>query len=220
LAEVFQETGRLVSHHTGFLAGVFAAIAGGYLAIDLMGMQIGDASGMLLPASIFGLVVTFFVQYVVTERLLIDRRFEGQPALTRRYGSLFVASLLSGAAIGIGTLFLVVPGIYLAGRWFTYSAHLIEKSLGASESLNASWADSANSQLAFSLAALLGFSPTVLLFGVGYLSGSGLLESDSIWALTMTNVVTTLTAVLSWTLGIAAYRLAVPTDTSLGAVFD
>jgi hypothetical protein len=105
--DIATEVSRLGSRHGTYLALVGGAIAVGYSVLDLMG-----ATG---SNTIVGLVVSVFLQYAVTERLLDDRLQPGRGD-KRRYWSMFGSGLLSGLGILLCTLLLVLPGIYLAGR--------------------------------------------------------------------------------------------------------
>jgi hypothetical protein len=159
------------------------------------------------------------MQYVLTERMLADRRPVGQAALPRRYGSLFVAQLMSSVMIGLGALFLIVPGIYFAARWFTMTPHLIERGLGSSEALRESWDASAPSQLAFFLATVLVMIPMipqlVLIFGAEFVD----LGIEPTAAVILTNVLSGLSSVLGWVLAAAAYRKVVPMAEQFNEVF-
>lgn len=220
LPEIFAEASELASRHWRMLLGVFAAIVAGYSAIDWLTFQMEDPSGLAVVSMIAGMIVSIYLQYLVTERLLADRAPTGMAAPARRYGTLFVALLVSGLAIGAGSLLLILPGIYLAGRWLTLTPHLIEGKLGANDAMAASWDASYASQLAFAVTALLGFLPTIaaIVFSFGLDAATSGVEA--IPALLATSMLTAIASVLGWVLSAAAYRKAVPITTQFDAVFS
>ena len=115
LGEIIDEARSLAGQHRTILAATIVLIAAAYTALDWLEMSIQDRGGMVLLSSLTGLVLGLFVQYRITEHLIADRLQPGHRV--RSYGSLFGALLLSGLAIGAGLIVLVLPGIYLAGRW-------------------------------------------------------------------------------------------------------
>lgn len=218
IGEIFGEAKSLVQQHAGYLAAVLAAVSLGYIGLDWLTTQSTSQGGVTFLSSISGLFVSLFVQYLVTERLLLDRKPEGAPRAARRYWPLFLAGLMSGAAIALGAVLLVLPGIYLAGRWLTYSAQLIDRELGASEALSASWQDSEPSQLAFCIAAVAGFMPAIVMVG-GMVVWSDYVLSDALPAIAFLDGLSALTSLTGWIIGVAAYRLAEPAADPLGHVF-
>ena len=160
-----------------------------------------------------------FVQYVLTERLLADRRPAGQAAPRRRYGTLFVAQLISGLAIVLAAVALILPGLYLAARWFTVTAEVVEGDDGASDSLKASWEASRPSQLAFVLAMILSNLPVLPVIAIIYNSAMSDTAEQSLVELVMTNLLSGASSVLGWLLAAAAYRRAVPVHGQYDGVF-
>ena len=220
LREIMGEAQSLGSQHAVLLGVSTLAIAALYGVADLLPLLSPDKGGVGLLTSILGLVVSLFVQYRLTERLLADRRGPDAQMPVRRYGSLFGALFLSGLAIAAGVIVLIIPGLYLAGRWLTVSARLIDGSLDGNEALRASWGDSELSQLAFSLAFLISFAPWALLVAIGYAGWDTLFDGLDFVSIALVNLVTGFTFVLGWTIAAAAYRCAVPNAESVGGVFS
>ena len=61
----------------------------------------------------------------------------GQQA--RKIVTYFIASLIMGIVVTIGTFLLIVPGIYLGIRLQFYAAYIVEEDCGIIESLQKSW---------------------------------------------------------------------------------
>jgi hypothetical protein len=83
-----------------------------------------------------------------------------------------LASLLFGIMVGIGCLFLIVPGIYLALRYGQYMVAIVDRDMGVMDSLSYSSSITTNNRtnlfLFWLLAMLIGFAG-MLACGVGLL---------------------------------------------------
>ena len=211
LAALIDEARTLALRNATLLSLVVAAIAGSFTGIDWYIAVNPDANGVLLLNSLFGLVISLFVQYRVTEQMLADRWPSDRARPTRSYGALFGLSLLSGLAIAAGLIVLVVPGIYLAGRWLTAVPRLVENELSGSDALRAAWADSAHSDFVFAIAYLISLSPLLAAVALGFaMEGDVFLDSFTMLASVIFNLANGLFSVLGWVLAVAAFRLCVP----------
>lgn len=210
LNDILGEGLELARQHSTLLAATGVAIAVGYTVLDVIG-----ASG---AATAVNLVVAVMVQYQVLEKLLADRITpEGKGK--RRYLSLFGSSLLSGLGIGLGFVLLIIPGIYLSGRWLSCTAYVVAEGKRSSESLSASWSASEPSQVAHALAALVSGLPIVGLIISGVVAVSAGVDVEGLAASAMINVFTAASSLLIWVLGAAAYRVQRPGNAQLDAVF-
>jgi hypothetical protein len=113
----------------------------------------GGAGGALLAFGIVGgliAVVVYLVAYLFAQGgtiYAVSDIYLGRPtsigaSLKKMWGqllNLFVVSLLNGLAILGATLFLIVPGIYVACRLLTCVPAALLEDLGARESLERSW---------------------------------------------------------------------------------
>jgi hypothetical protein len=203
---ILGEVRDLVQRHAVMLAFTGLAIAAAYSVLDLLGAA-GAATG-------FGLVVNLLVQYQVLERLLADRMLP-EAKEKRRYGSLLGAGLLSGIGIGIGFLLLVIPGIYLSGRWLSASAYVVAEGKWANDSLTASWDASEHSAVPHAFAALISGIP-LMAFIVAVYGGQGV---ESLTATVFLNALTAISSLLAWVFSAAAYRVQRPGHGELDTVF-
>ena len=209
-ADIYGESLELVRRHFGLLAATGAAIAAGYTALDMLG-----AAGANL---VINLIVSIMVQYLVLERLLADRiSQEGKGK--RRYGSMLGAGFLSGLGILLGLVALVLPGIYLSGRWLSASSFVVAEGNGSTEALNSSWEASRNSAGAHVIVVMVASLPLVGFLAIAYLAGffseveTGLVNSIA------TNVMTALSTLSYWVFGAGAYRATRPHNAQLEGVF-
>jgi len=70
----------------------------------------------------------------------IEPQFSAYGQQARKIFTFFGASMLMGIIVAIGTLCLIIPGVYLAIRLQFYAAFIIEEDCGVIESLKRSWA--------------------------------------------------------------------------------
>lgn len=218
--EVVGEAKMLVGRHGGLLVAVGAAITALYVGLDWMTTQNADAGGLTLLTLVVGLAISLFVQYLVVEEMLADRLAPGQPKGDRRFLSMFGAMFLAGLGIVAGLILLIIPGLYIAARWFTMAQQIVERRLPATEALNASWESSGRSQGAFIAAYLVGAVPTLLALPFGFMAILDEQEANYWVAVLIINLLSALSFVASWVLATAAHRLAEPTDHVVQKVFD
>jgi hypothetical protein len=212
---ILAEAVALGKQHIGLLAATAAAIAVGYSALDWLNNELAAAGGQ------FGIsiVVTVLAQYLVIEQLLADRMAperQGQ----RRYLSLFVSGVLTGLAIVLGLVFLILPGIYLAARWLGTSAFVVAEGQGATEAMTSAWQASEKSQGAHIVATIASAIPLVVALAVASLwavNAEGDPQGGAI--LIVANILTGLSSVVGWLVAAAAYRVSKPGQSELESVF-
>jgi hypothetical protein len=211
VSDIVDDALLLARRHRGLLAAVGAAIAVGYTALDMLG-----ASGLTAVLNIF---VVIWLQYYVLEQLLLDRIGPEQRG-NRRYLSLLGSGILAGLGILLGVILLVVPGLYLAGRWLASAAFVVAEGKSASESLQASWNSSEKSKAAHVVVALLAALPLIGLIVLGYLAFAADFDIETLTGSVILNLLTAASSLFSWVLGAAAYRVSNPTNALLEQVFD
>jgi hypothetical protein len=116
-------------------------------------LQTGTMSGGFLAFGIFGILIAVVITvvaylfsqgatiYAVSD-LYLGRTTTIGASLGRMWGqllNLFGVSILNGLAIGLATLFLVIPGIYVACRLIICVPAALLEDLGARESLERSF---------------------------------------------------------------------------------
>ncbi|VWX52028.1 conserved membrane hypothetical protein [Novosphingobium sp. 9U] len=110
------------------------------MVLGAVGMSALDSAVELLAGedSISSLTsfVSIGVVYAIFRMLLKKKGFIDREGSFRSY---FGVGLLSGIAIIVGFLFLVVPGLFLMARWSVASAFVITQGSKSIEALRASW---------------------------------------------------------------------------------
>ena len=200
---------NLVLAHSAYLLGAVALITALYSVADLF----------VTPAAAFvpNLIVTIYGQFLIVERLLQDRLPDGKGF--RRFGSIFGSAFLSGLAILLAAIALVIPAIFLIARWSIAVPAIIAENNSAAESLSTSWDRTAASKLPIFLiyvVATIVWAGTIwLTFAVGDMVPGGNAVALSI----VVNALVGGVAVLGWVLSVAIYRRITPDNARFEAVF-
>lgn len=149
--EILQRTGGVLSS-SATAAAIYVVVLGAIgSAIDLYGSS----------ANIVSTAATIVGGFLLLRAMLFEERL-AEPGSAGRFGAYFGLSLLSGLAIVLGLVVLVVPGIVLIVRWLPAYAILLSENTRVTEALGQSW-ERTQSQFWPVLAAVL----IVFAFGVG-----------------------------------------------------
>jgi hypothetical protein len=129
VGELFVELGNQLRQNAKAALVALALLVGGNLLIDQMGSK-----SSFTAAGILSLAVQLYVMRAALEKagLLQDN---SKP----RLGAFWWMGLISTLAIMIGCVLLILPGLYLAARWFVSGPILIAENKSAVESLRESW---------------------------------------------------------------------------------
>lgn len=99
-----------------------------------------------------------------------EPQFSAFTQQARKIVTYFVANLLLGIIVGVGIIFLIIPGIYLMLRLQFSTAFIVEENAGITESLKRSWKITRGEVMPLFLLALAmtGFAILgLIVFGVG-----------------------------------------------------
>lgn len=178
-----------------YVAGVAAGI--GY---DFSAEVLGDA------ALLYYLLYAFFMLFLqACATIAILGRGGVALASPRRWriASLFGIGVMAGLGIFLGLLVLVLPGLFLAGRWYLAAPILFGEDVSASEAMSRSWERTEQYWLGIAIVVLLGFVwQAAPLAGALYLSP----DIDNIeWT---TSVAMNAVSHAGWMFGVAAAATA------------
>ena len=150
VGQLFAELGNQLRRNAKVALIALVLLVAGNLALD----QLGNTSSAL-PAGL----LTFAVQlYVIREALKSAGALPDGSKV--KLWSLWWMNIMSTVAIIAGCVLLIVPGLYLAGRWFVAGPIVIAEDKTAVEALRESW-DLTRGSVWHLVAA------TILLFGGG-----------------------------------------------------
>jgi len=126
---------------------LFTAVAVTYAPIAVLEYQSALDPSNILLAAIKGLVAWVFSAFAQAAVIrIVAARYMGEDitaadalrAVWSRIGTVLLVTLLYGFAVGIGTVLLVVPGIYFAAKYFASMAAAIVEGRGTSSAMERS----------------------------------------------------------------------------------
>jgi hypothetical protein len=153
------------------------------------------------PATLASSLVTLALQYETSLALLIHYDLVDGRARRRRLWALLGLNLLSGIAILLGLILLILPGAYLLVRWSAAVPALIAEEAGVTESLGLS-AEAVEGRFWHVLGAIL----VVWTPGVAGMLASALVpEGERVIESLVMNLCLNLSLVAGWHLAVAIY---------------
>ena len=176
-------------------------------------------------------LVSIYFQYELTRAALERQGMLPDGYRTRRLGALLGLCLLTQAAILLGFLLLIVPGLLLLVRWYLCVPILIREEAGIFESLQLSWDETKGRFLPLfgAVAVVYGVGigaslGTVILFGLGdaLADPAGLADPADSGALPMivlSNLFIYAALVFGWHVAVAAYTMRRRGTATLSDVF-
>ena len=210
-ADVTAECGEVIRAHLGLVLGAVGGIAALYVVTDLLPGKNAKAIPMA--------IALFYAQYHFVEALL-GEYIDATQGRKRNYVSFFMSGMMGGLGIIFGMVFLIIPGIYLMGRWSTSDSLVVADGMGAVESLKASWHATEKAQWPLFFVFLVGICVWGLLLAVPPAGVSALhLSAESLPVSIAVNLSASVAVVGNWILGVAIYRCLKPSMAGLAEVF-
>lgn len=205
VAAIFQGMWAVAAANVGMLIGVIVVLTGANILVDL----IPTASG----TTFIGGVVSLIAQYSFF-RVALDKAGRGK---ANGFGRFWVMNLISGLAMLVAALALILPAFYIASRWAIAAPLLMTKDVGATDSLRESWQATQQSAWALVGVMLVLFVPAIVVVG-GAAAFMG--EDQEMLSSAIGYPFLFAATALSWCVQLAAFDLLVPDDTAdLEAVF-
>lgn len=203
--QIFERLGAIIRENGVPLIGCVAILS----AIDVALEQYAPTISAL-PSGIASIVAQYYLTITALERQGLRQPDGG------RFGSFFLLGILSGLGILLGTLLLILPGVYLAIRWSAASAVLLADKKSANDALSESWAMTQKSFWPI-LGAYLVIIVPAFIVGIGLSAALG-----GVWPIASSLVVSILTLsafAISWLAGVAIYSLLKPGTDPLVEIF-
>lgn len=119
------------------LVPVSALIA--WLAMALPMTAFSVMPGSSPQFSFFGGLIATFAQFVLTSRALRRAGLMRAEGAAGRAGSYVLFCIVSGLAIMLGILFLILPGLYLLARWSIGVPLVVAEGATMGEAMQRSW---------------------------------------------------------------------------------
>src|SRR3569623_755218 len=154
------------------------------LGVGIVAAVVGTSLDFTAPAASNAMnLLMIVVQYSVVKRQ-IERQGLRSADKPGGFGSFFLLGILSGLAILLGFVLLIIPGIYLYARWSMADAALVAENCGATGAMERSWAASRASAVPIALASAVIGLPTALamaaFFASGAVEGAGIVSPGSL----------------------------------------
>ena len=208
-SDTFVLAARMKGPLLAWTAGMIVAAT----AVD----QMEAAQATTLPMSILGVVAQ---TYIVTAGLRVGLGAEAQAAIRPNFARVLGIGLLSGIAMLLGGLLLIIPGVFLLIRWWVAVPVALDRNISVTEALRDSWQLTA-SHWAPILGLFLGLLAMLVvpMFGLGVYGGLDD-EGVSLLASLVANIVAYGVTFIGTVSTVAVYRAISDRTTDLRAVFE
>lgn len=193
------------------IGATFALILGDLPIVLLMLAGISAAATTIdvtapSAGNVLNIPVLVLQYYLI--RHLIDRQGLRSAHRLGGFGSFFVVGLITGLAILLGCLLLILPGLYLSSRWAMVDAAVVGENRGFSDAMRRSRDASEGNVLPIALAILTISVPMIVGLAL-MLAIDSPLERSAIYALgfsAILNFLLYLSQICIWYLGVALYN--------------
>lgn len=152
VAPVVRDTFANMAANSGTFGMIYAAATTAGVCLDL-GNGLGEA------ATLLSLAFVFFQLFLQACIILAILQCGGHVTRSRqwRIASLFGIGIITGFGILVGLLVLILPGLFLVGRWYIAAPILFAEDISVSEAVRASWDRTEEHWLACTVIAILAF---------------------------------------------------------------
>lgn len=175
ISEVLQASWAALKSQIWILVGLFIGftILSGVFSL-LLAPAMTSYTAMIIGNLIFcAISLVFTLGYMKNLFQTLDGdepQFSAYGQQASKIGTYFVAGLIYGILVFIGTIFLIIPGIYISLRLQFFMPFIVEENAGITDSLKKSW-DITKDQvlpLLILMLVIIGISILgIILFGVG-----------------------------------------------------
>lgn len=218
---ILGRTAELIRGNAAMAAAALVALTGLSVAMDML---VGpDGSGNIFVAG----MATVLAQYLITKTVMESRGLGSSGAGGYRsagFAAVFGVCLLSNLGIILGLVLLVVPGVFLAIRWFAAVPAVIGEEVGVTGALGESWEKTKGHGAAIFGAIAVIYVPliiaVIMAIGVGVWAVEGGEDPGAGLAFSlMLNALTSLASIIGWHGAIAFWELRSPAMPALAEVF-
>lgn len=216
---ILKRTAEIVRGNAAMALAALAALVA--LAVG-MDMAMGpDGTGNLFVTGL----ATVLAQYLIT-RTVMEKRSLQAPSGYRAAGfaAVFGVCVLSNIGIILGFVLLIVPGVYLAIRWFAAVPALFGEQVDVTGALGESWEKTKGHGSAIFGALVVVYLPLIVAILMAFVIGFTMADggddpSGSLAFSLMLNMLTSVAAVVGWHAAIAFWELRTPAASALADVF-
>lgn len=148
VGQMLQDLFNVFSRNLGPLAMLGVLLTGIPTALLNLSNIYAEQYPAVIPLGLLGFFAAFVGRPILYGAVIFMtvRDLDGEPASLpeclaagrRRWGSLLGLMIVSGLAIGVGIVLLIVPGVYLALRWAVAGPSMVLSGRGISDSMERS----------------------------------------------------------------------------------
>ena len=176
ISDVFQNSWKFVKSQIWVLAGLFIGFCLLSCVINLCTLPLqGSTIGLVIASLIVFLVtVVFYVGYIKNMFQIMDGeepQFSAYLQNIPKIINMCLASILYEIVVGIGLMFLIIPGIYLRIRLLFYKQFIVDENAGIVDSLKKSWQLTQGKAMSVFLLIIVEILIAIvglILFGIGF----------------------------------------------------
>ena len=201
----------------------------GYLAVMVAVSVMIDTGVLSESLSLVVNIVGIAALYMLTTTMIRESGI-APDGLAAGFGTYFGLALLSGFAMLIGALLLVVPGLILLVRWAPIYGFGLVEGRGVTEAMSDSWAATAEHFWPIAIASLFPVVLTVLGLGVYFYADFAIaadsfeqMDEEGLVSLPVSfaaNLALFLSTVMSTTIGLAVFSLVRGPNNTVADVFN
>lgn len=207
VSAVFARLGELIGENKAEVAVCVVGLAVVNVVLD----EFVPQSAANIPASAASVAAQYHMIRTALNRRGLNSRVSGNG-----FWPLVGVNILSGIAIGLGLIALIIPGLYLNARWSAASAGVLAEDQTASGALSDSWAMTERSVWPLVGISLVIFVPVIIFAGgISYL----LDDIQPILSSFVTYLALFGAFAVSWLSGVAIYSLLRSRVDDLAEVF-
>lgn len=192
-----------------------------FAALTLVNGAITYFTGaMIAPLQVLAIQLLKMVVGIVAGYLLLDVMVRKTGLLSRKGEDAFMAffglSLLSGLAVFVGFILLVIPGLFLIARWSIAQPLVVARGDGVMRALGESWERTRGNEFQILIAMLA----LLVLFIAVAIAGTALFEKTDLIGIAVTQAGSSAMSAVSLAMGVALYGLIVGAPQGLAATFE
>jgi hypothetical protein len=175
---------------------------------------------MIAPLQVLAIQLLKMVVGIVAGYLLLDVMVRKIGLLSRKgddaFMTFFGLSLLSGLAVFVGFILLVIPGLFLIARWSIAQPLVVARGDGVRQALGESWERTRGNEFQILIAMLA----LLVLFIAVVIAGTALFEKTDLIGIVVTQAGSSAISAVSLAMGVALYGLIVGAPQGVAATFE
>ncbi len=144
ISDILKNSWKAVQSQIWVLIGLFIGYCILSIILSLFSLPAQNSLPGIIIVNLVSIIISCLFYLGYTKNLFqtidhIEPQFSAYGQQSKNIIIYFIASLIYAIIVLIGSLFLIIPGIYLALRFQFFLAFIVEENAGITESLKRSW---------------------------------------------------------------------------------